>query len=50
MDSHAADWFELVGEINFALLSAKYAGKSVDFGALPSRVRQLFTSHRRNPQ
>jgi hypothetical protein len=35
MDSHAADWFELVGEINFALLSAKYAGKSVDFGALP---------------
>jgi len=25
----------LVSEINFALLSAKYAGKSVDFGALP---------------
>ncbi len=35
MDTHSADWFELVSEINFALLSAKYAGKSVDFGALP---------------
>ncbi len=35
MDSHSAEWFELVGELNFALLSAKYAGKSVDFGVLP---------------
>ncbi len=35
MDTHSADWFELVGELNFALLSAKYAGKSVDFGVLP---------------
>lgn len=35
MDTHSADWFELVGELNFTLLSAKYAGKSVDFGALP---------------
>ena len=35
MDTHSADWFELVDEPNFALLSAKYAGKSVDFGALP---------------
>jgi len=35
MDTHSADWFELVGELNVALLSAKYAGKSVDFGVLP---------------
>ncbi len=35
MDTHSADWFELVGELNFALLSSKYAGKSVDFGVLP---------------
>jgi hypothetical protein len=35
MDTHAADWFELVSELNFALLSGKYAGKSVDFGVLP---------------
>jgi len=35
MDTHAASWFELVDELNFALLSSKYAGKSVDFGALP---------------
>ncbi len=35
MDTHSADWFELVGELNVALLAAKYAGKSVDFGALP---------------
>jgi len=34
MDTHSADWFELVDELNFALLSSKYAGKSVDFGAL----------------
>jgi Transposase DDE domain group 1 len=35
MDSHAASWFELAGQFNEALLSAKYAGKPVDFGALP---------------
>ena len=35
MDTHAASWFELAGEFNLALLSAKYAGKPVDFGALP---------------
>ncbi len=35
MDSHAASWFDLTGQFNLALLSAKYAGKPVDFGALP---------------
>jgi len=35
MDTHSASWFDLAEELNFALLSAKYAGKSVDFGALP---------------
>ena len=35
MDTHAASWFELTGEFNTALLSAKYAGKPVDFGPLP---------------
>ena len=35
MDTHSADWFELVGELNFALLSGKYGGAAVDFGALP---------------
>ena len=35
MDTHSASWFELAEELNVALLSAKYAGKSVDFGALP---------------
>ena len=35
MDSHAASWFELAGQFNEALLSAKYATGPVDFGALP---------------
>jgi len=35
MDSHSADWFELVAELNFALLSSKYGGAAVDFGVLP---------------
>jgi hypothetical protein len=35
MDAHAASWFELAGEFNEALLSAKYATGPVDFGALP---------------
>ncbi len=35
MDTHSASWFDLAEELNFVLLSAKYAGKSVDFGALP---------------
>jgi hypothetical protein len=35
MDTHAASWFELAGEFNLALLSAKYASGPVDFGALP---------------
>lgn len=35
MDTHAADWFELTEQINTALLGATYAGKPVDFGALP---------------
>jgi hypothetical protein len=35
MDTHAASWFELAGELNLALLSAKYASGSIDFGALP---------------
>ena len=35
MDTHSADWFELAEELNVALLSAKYAGQAVDFGALP---------------
>ena len=35
LDTHSACWFELAEELNVALLSAKYAGKSVDFGALP---------------
>ncbi len=35
MDTHSASWFDLAEELNVALLSAKYAGKSVDFGALP---------------
>lgn len=35
MDTHAASWFELAGQFNEALLSAKYAGTAVDFGALP---------------
>lgn len=35
MDTHAASWFELAGEFNEALLSAKYATGPVDFGALP---------------
>ena len=35
MDTHAASWFELAGELNMALLSAKYASGPVDFGALP---------------
>ncbi len=35
MDTHSADWFELVGELNFALLSGKYGGAAVDFGVLP---------------
>ena len=34
MDTHAASWFELAGEFNQALLSAKYATGPVDFGAL----------------
>ncbi len=35
MDTHAPDWFELAGELNFALLSAKVGGAAVNFGALP---------------
>ena len=35
MDTHAASWFELAGEFNLALLSAKYAAGPIDFGALP---------------
>lgn len=35
MDAHAASWFELAEQFNLALLSAKYAGQPVDFGALP---------------
>ena len=35
MDTHAASWFELAGDFNLALLSAKYASGPVDFGALP---------------
>lgn len=34
MNSHAPDWFELVDAFNLALLSARYAGKPLDFGAL----------------
>lgn len=34
MDAHAADWVELADAFNLALLSARYAGKAVDFGAL----------------
>lgn len=35
MNTQAASWFDLVGEINEALLSPKAAGLAVDFGALP---------------
>ena len=35
MDTHAPSWFELTGEFNLALLSAKYATGPLDFGALP---------------
>ena len=35
LDTHSACWFELAEELNVALLSAKYAGQAVDFGALP---------------
>ncbi|MGH6625680.1 MAG: IS1380 family transposase [Burkholderiaceae bacterium] len=35
LDTHAASWFELADELNMALLSAKYAGAAVNFGALP---------------
>ena len=35
MDTHAASWFTLAGELNLALLSGKYADARVDFGALP---------------
>jgi hypothetical protein len=35
MNTHAASWFDLVGELNEALLSPKAAGLAVDFGALP---------------
>jgi hypothetical protein len=35
MDTHAASWFELAGELNQALLSAQYATGPVDFDALP---------------
>jgi len=34
MNAHAPDWFELVDAFNLTLLSALYAGKPVDFGAL----------------
>ena len=34
MDTHAASWFEVASEFNLALLLAKYATGSVDFGAL----------------
>ena len=35
MDTHSADWFELAGELNFALLFDKYGGAAVDFDVLP---------------
>lgn len=35
MDTPADSWFELADAFNLALLSANYAGKPVDFGALP---------------
>ena len=35
MDTHAPAWFELAGEFNLALLSAKYETGPVDFGPLP---------------
>lgn len=35
MNTHAASWFGLVGELNELLLSPKGAGFTVDFGALP---------------
>lgn len=35
IDTHAASWFELAGEFNLALLSAKYAAGPIDFGYLP---------------
>jgi hypothetical protein len=35
MDTHSASWFDLAEELNFAVLSARYAGQAVDFGVLP---------------
>ena len=35
LNTHASAWFELVDAFNLALLSARYAGKPVDFGVLP---------------
>ena len=35
MDSHAASWFDLVDNINAAVLGMKIGGKPVDFGVLP---------------
>ena len=34
-DANAADWFEVTQSMNERLLSGKYAGSGVDFGALP---------------
>jgi hypothetical protein len=35
MDTHAASWFDLVDNINAAVLGMKIGGKPVDFGVLP---------------
>ena len=35
LDAHASEWFTLPQAMNERLLSSKYAGRSVDFGALP---------------
>lgn len=35
MDAHAPAWFEMADAFNLDLLSAQYAGKPVNFGALP---------------
>ena len=35
LDAHAVDWFELPQAMNERLLSGRYAGKHIDFGALP---------------
>jgi hypothetical protein len=35
LDANAASWFDLVAELNQALLGMPIAGKAIDFGALP---------------